>query len=110
MEKVNLIEVGPRDGLQNVSSLLTAEQKIAFLQFLIKKGFSHIEAGSFVRPDKVPAMADTDKIALTLKEHNQKLWYLVPNLKGLQNALNANVNQLAFFTAASNSFNKKISV
>lgn len=104
---VSIIEVGPRDGLQNVSDILPLNQKIAFIQYLLDKGFTHIEAGSFVRADKVPAMANTDKIADHFGTSHNKLWYLVPNLKGLQLALEHKATQLAFFTAGSQTFNKK---
>lgn len=107
MDSVAIIEVGPRDGLQNVSSVLSPEQKTALIRKLISKGLNSIEAGSFVRPDRVPSMAGTDEIALSLKDNSQKLWYLVPNLIGLKRALECKVTQIAFFTAASSTFNQK---
>lgn len=104
---VSIIEVGPRDGLQNVKELLSLEQKKALIAFLLKKGFTDVEAGSFVRPDLVPAMQDTPQLAHDLAKQHQNLWYLVPNLVGLEKALAARASQLAFFTAASTAFNQK---
>lgn len=102
-----IVEVGPRDGLQNIKDLLTFEQKQKFISYLLDKGFTDIEAGSFVRPDKVPAMADTAELADHFTLQKNKLWYLVPNLKGLEEALKHGVTQLAFFTATSETFNQK---
>lgn len=104
---VTLIEVGPRDGLQNSSYLLSLHQKIALIQFLLDQGVGHIEAGSFVRADAIPALADTSKIATHFSNYHNRLWYLVPNMKGLKLALEAHATQLALFTAASSSFNQR---
>ncbi|MBX7148351.1 hydroxymethylglutaryl-CoA lyase [bacterium] len=106
-EKINIIEVGPRDGLQNVKEHLSVDQKIKLIQKLVSIGFHHIEAGAFVNPAKVPAMQGTDEIAHQLTPLHQKLWYLVPNLHGLKNALAQKITQIAFFTAASETFNQK---
>jgi hydroxymethylglutaryl-CoA lyase len=107
-EKVDIIEVGPRDGLQSIKEILPISNKKNLIRHLIQCGFEHIEAGSFVRFDKVPAMSGSDEIANELKEYNNnQLWYLAPNLKGLQSALNHGVSQIALFTAVSESFNQK---
>lgn len=106
-EKISIVEVGPRDGLQNSKEILSFEQKKAFIQFLLDKGFSDVEAGAFVRADKIPAMSDSDKLATHFSNQAQNLWYLVPNLKGLQTALSSRPRQLAFFTATSATFNQK---
>lgn len=104
---VSIVEVGPRDGLQNCPEVLSVGQKEALLRHLLDCGFNHIEAGSFVRADRVPQMAASDTLADRLKAQNQKLWYLVPNRKGLESALAHDCRNLAFFTAASESFNTK---
>ncbi len=104
---VHIVEVGARDGLQNAPIVLSTSQKTAFLEKLLDLGFEDIEAGSFVRADRIPSMADTPAIADHFKEQNNRLWYLVPNLKGLESALSHGVTQLAFFTAASDDFNQK---
>jgi len=106
-QQVSIVEVGPRDGLQNVKELLTFEQKKNFIQYLLDHGFTNIEAGAFVRPDKVPPMADSAEIARHFDSAKKNLWYLTPNLKGLQTALSLGVSQLAFFTASSDEFNQK---
>lgn len=63
-DQVSIVEVGPRDGLQNVKELLSLDQKKAFVQALIDSGLQHIEAGAFVRPDKVPSMPDSSPISV----------------------------------------------
>ncbi|OGP08385.1 MAG: hypothetical protein A2048_09310 [Deltaproteobacteria bacterium GWA2_45_12] len=106
-KQISLIEVGPRDGLQNVKDILSFDQKRNLINYLLDHGFSDVEAGSFVRPDKVPSMADTVQIADAFSKQHDRLWYLVPNLKGLKTALEHNVTQIAFFTASSETFNQK---
>lgn len=104
---IDIIEVGPRDGLQNVKDILPTAQKRNLIQFLLDAGMKNVEAGAFVRADKVPAMADTTDVATHFKNDSNKLWYLVPNQKGLEEALKQGCQQLAFFTAASEVFNEK---
>ncbi|MDO8519091.1 MAG: hydroxymethylglutaryl-CoA lyase [Deltaproteobacteria bacterium] len=104
---MTIVEVGPRDGLQNIKNHPSFDQKRKLIQDLLDCGFSQIEAGSFVRPDKVPSMADTPQIADHFKKEKNRLWYLVPNLKGCEAALAHGVVNLAFFTAASETFNQK---
>lgn len=100
---VTIFEVGPRDGLQNEAVSLTFEQKKQFILDLKKSGLKEIEAGAFVRADKVPQMENTDQVARAF----QDLWYLVPNLKGLERAVAAGVKKIALFTAATETFNQK---
>ena len=100
---VTIFEVGPRDGLQNEAMSLSTEQKINFIKGLKASGLKEIEAGAFVRSDKVPQMANTDEVA----SHFKDLWYLVPNLKGLERAIESGVKKIALFTAATETFNKK---
>ena len=107
MSKIFLVEVGPRDGLQNIKTVLPFDQKKEFIQSLLDLGFPDIEAGSFVRADRIPAMAHTPELTTHFASHHDRLWYLVPNLPGLKNALAKKVSQLAFFTAASETFNQK---
>jgi hydroxymethylglutaryl-CoA lyase len=106
-DEVFMVEVGPRDGLQNFPTILTLQQKIDFIQSLLDLGLSDIEAGSFVNPEKVPAMAQTNDIAQYFSESHDRLWYLIPNQRGLEDALTNQVTQLSFFTATSDTFNKK---
>jgi hydroxymethylglutaryl-CoA lyase len=110
-EKVRIIEVGPRDGLQNETTILTNELKISFIEKLAAAGLTEIEATSFVRADRIPQMGDAvqlfgslTKIVSPEKKH---LICLVPNSKGLENAISAGVKDIAVFTATSDEFNKK---
>jgi len=106
--KVRIFEVGPRDGLQNESEVLTVEQKIQFISLLLAAGHKDIEAGAFVRPDKIPQMADTKNLLSRLPSaKNVNFWSLVPNERGYQDALASKVKNIAIFTAASETFNQK---
>jgi hydroxymethylglutaryl-CoA lyase len=106
--KIKIFEVGPRDGLQNESELLTLEQKVQFISLLIKAGHKNIEAGAFVRADKIPQMADTKDLLKRLpKSPTVNFWSLVPNERGYQDALSSGIKNIAIFTAASETFNEK---
>ncbi len=106
--KVKLVEVGPRDGLQNEKTPIDAATKIALIDLLSASGLSVIEAGSFVSPKWVPQMADTDKVMAGIKRKPGIAYpVLVPNLQGLDAALKANVTEIAIFGAASESFSRK---
>lgn len=108
MSKLLLTEVGPRDGLQNEKGVLPTEAKLAFIEALVEAGVTRLEAGSFVSPKWVPAMADTPEIFQRLKRRpGVKYIALVPNLRGLEGALALQVTDIAVFTAASETFNKK---
>jgi isopropylmalate/homocitrate/citramalate synthase len=109
---VSIFEVGPRDGLQNEKRVVSTRQKLQFIDGLVQAGFKDLELGAFVRPDKVPQMADTDAVyrlirAGKLKLGNARAWALVPNKRGLDRALKAGVTHIAVFTAATESFTKK---
>lgn len=106
--KVRVIEVGPRDGLQNESTPLSVEQKCTLIDLLSDCGFSSIEAGSFVSARWVPQMADSDKVFATIsRSANVRYSALTPNEAGLDAALKADVNEIAIFAAATESFSKK---
>src|SRR5258708_1001733 len=106
--KVLLTEVGPRDGLQNEKGLVPTEQKLAFIEGLVQAGVTRLEAGSFVSPKWVPQMADTAEIFQKLqRKPGVKYIALVPNPKGMELALQNQVSDIAVFTAASETFNKK---
>ena len=110
-KKVRIVEVGPRDGLQNEKTIVSLEDKITFIKMLSAAGLHEIEATSFVRADKIPQMSDGMKLySQLLKESDllkSKLISLVPNEKGLDNALSVGVKEIAVFTATSNTFNMK---
>lgn len=109
---IRIFEVGPRDGLQNESQTLPLADKLWFVQSLIEAGARDIELGAFVRPDRVPQMADTEQLYAKVKSGELQLapargWALVPNRKGLERALQAGVRHIAVFTAATESFTKR---
>jgi len=106
--KVKIYEVSPRDGLQNEKEIIPTDKKIKFIKLLSKTGLQHIEITSFVSPDWVPQLADHNEVANKVNQE-QKANYsaLVPNLKGFEDALSANLKEVAVFTAASNTFTQK---
>jgi hydroxymethylglutaryl-CoA lyase len=107
-EKVTIVEVGPRDGLQFEPVTLSTADKVAFIEQLADCGLQHIEAGSFVAADKIPQLADSDEVFRQLKPRaNVTYAALVPNEKGMQRALQAGVTSIAVFTAASDTFCRK---
>ena len=106
--QVRVIEVGPRDGLQNESDILQTSVKVEFIRRLVRSGLRSIETTSFVRPDRVPQMADASALMEELGPGNGPAFIaLVPNEKGLELALGAGVKTIAVFTGASESFTKK---
>ncbi|HHK8519469.1 TPA: hydroxymethylglutaryl-CoA lyase [Vibrio parahaemolyticus] len=101
---VNIVEVGPRDGLQNESPVST-RTKIRLIDLLSDTGLSHIEAGSFVSPKWVPQMADSKEVMQSITRRASVTYSaLTPNLQGLEQALDAGANQVAIFTSASEGF------
>ncbi|HWP31345.1 MAG TPA: hydroxymethylglutaryl-CoA lyase [Fimbriimonadales bacterium] len=107
-EKIRIVEVGPRDGLQNEPNIIPTDVKVAFIDALSEAGFEEIEAGAFVSPKWVPQMADSDEVFRRIRR-KQGVRYsaLVPNEKGLERALEVKVDKIAVFTAASETFNLK---
>ncbi len=107
-DRVRIVEVGPRDGLQNEAGIVPVETKIALIEALAEAGLTEIEAGSFVSPKWVPQMADTAAVLAGLT-HRPCVRYpvLVPNLQGLDAALKARVEDIAVFAAASESFSRR---
>lgn len=104
----NIVEVGPRDGLQNEKVTIPTEAKIAYITALADAGLRVIEAGAFVSPKWVPSMADTAAVYREIpKDPGVEYPVLVPNMKGLERAIEAGVKSIAIFTAASNTFNKR---
>lgn len=104
-KRVRVVEVGPRDGLQNESVVLPVETKAAFVRRLAEAGFPVIEAGAFVRPDRIPQMADTDELLRRLAGvRGPVLSALVPNRRGMERALACGLREVAVFTAASEEF------
>lgn len=101
-------EVGPRDGLQNESSFVDTSVKVDWINSLSQTGLSYIEITSFVHPNWIPQLRDALEVA-RLVERKEGVTYaaLVPNLKGLENALEADVDEVSVFMSASESHNQK---
>lgn len=105
---VKMVEVGPRDGLQNEATLIPTAVKIAFIEKLADAGFSTIEATSFVSPKRVPQLADAAEVFRGIQQRSHVSYsVLVPNLKGLENALAVGAREIAVFGAASETFSQK---
>ena len=105
---VKLVEVGPRDGLQNESATLPTATKVEFIDRLSKTGLKMIEAGSFVSPKSVPQMADSAEVLARIQRAPGVSYpVLVPNMKGFEAARAAGAKEVAVFTAASESFVQK---
>jgi isopropylmalate/homocitrate/citramalate synthase len=107
-ERVTVYEVGPRDGLQNEKESLPVDVRAEFVDRLTDAGLTAIEIGSFVSPRAIPQLADTDALyRLIHRRSGVRYPALVPNLRGLERALAAGVREIAVFTAASETFNRK---
>ena len=104
---VRIVEVGPRDGLQNEKAIIPTEQKIQFIQMLADAGLPVVEATSFVSPRAIPQLSDASEVMANLSRRSSTSYpVLVPNLKGMERALAAGVRAIAVFTAASESFTR----
>jgi hydroxymethylglutaryl-CoA lyase len=105
---VKIVEVGPRDGLQNEKQIVPTPKKIEFINKLTDAGFKAIECTSFVSPKWVPQMGDNSEVFLGIKKKDGVSYpVLVPNVKGLETAVKVGVKEIAVFGAASESFSKK---
>ncbi|MFA5663082.1 hydroxymethylglutaryl-CoA lyase [Castellaniella sp.] len=105
---VKIIEVGPRDGLQNEKQFVATEAKIELVDRLSAAGFENIEAVSFVSPKWVPQMADGGQVMAGIRRRTGTLYSaLVPNMRGLQGALAAQVDEVVIFGAASEAFSQR---
>src|SRR6266404_5053839 len=104
---VRVVEVGPRDGLQNEKVIVPTGQKIQFIQMLADAGLPVVEATSFVSPRAIPQLSDASEVMAGLTRLPSTSYpVLVPNLKGMERALAAGVRAIAVFTAASESFTR----
>src|SRR2546425_8695446 len=107
-KNVRIVEVGPRDGLQNESAIIPTPKKAEFIQLLGTAGLKEIEVASFVHPKWVPHLADAQELIPLLTLHsNARYSALVPNMKGLERAIATGIRRIAVFTAASETFNRK---
>ena len=104
---VTIVEVGPRDGLQNERVSVSTADKIAFVDRLSDAGFARIEVSAFVHPARVPQMQDAAQVFASIaRRPGTRYSALVPNLTGLQRAADARVEEIAVFAAASESFSR----
>lgn len=107
-QTIKLVEVGPRDGLQNEAKNLSVATRIEFIDKLVACGLHYIEAGSFVSPKKIPQLVDSVDV-MTHLTYSPTIVYaaLVPNLQGLEDAIKAGVREISFFTTVSETFCKR---
>lgn len=108
-DRVTIIEVSPRDGLQNEPLKLSVEERILLINKLKDTGLKHIEVGAFVSPKYVPQMADSDMVLSGLDMSDTKIHYpvLVPNMHGFEAAEEAGAREIAIFASASEAFSQK---
>jgi len=107
-DRVKMVEVGPRDGLQNEPMPVSTDVKVALIEQLADAGLQVVEATSFVSPKWVPQMADAAEVMARIRRKPGVSYpVLVPNLKGLEGALAAKADEVAVFAAASESFSRR---
>ena len=107
-EYVNIVEVGPRDGLQNEKQTIDVATKVELIERLANAGLKSVEAGAFVSPKWVPQMAASDEVMAQIKRKDGVSYpVLTPNMKGYEGARAANADTIAVFAAASESFSQK---
>jgi hydroxymethylglutaryl-CoA lyase len=108
---IKIVEVGPRDGLQNEKTILSTDDKFEFISLLAQTGLQTIEVTSFVKAPAIPQMIDAVELFTMVKDRlsntNINFPCLVPNMKGYETARNLNVREVALFSATSDSFTKK---
>src|SRR5262249_9443323 len=105
---VRIIEVGPRDGLQNERDIVSTEDKVSFGTVVSPPGVAEMEIGSFVSPHATPQLADSDEVYRKI-EHHPGIPYpaLVPNERGFERATAVGIQKIAVFTAASETFTQR---
>lgn len=107
-EQVRIVEVGPRDGLQNETIAVSASAKVGLVNGLGQAGLGYVEVGSFVSPKWVPQMADTAAVFAAIEQRPEVIYAaLTPNLRGLEDALACGVKEVAVFAAASEGFSQR---
>jgi isopropylmalate/homocitrate/citramalate synthase len=107
-KQVHIVEVGPRDGLQNEAAIVPSETKAAFIVKLAEAGLTQIEVTSFVHPRVVPQLADAEAVVAQLPRIPGVVFSaLVPNQRGLERAVSAGIKRVAVFTGATETFTRK---
>jgi hydroxymethylglutaryl-CoA lyase len=104
--RVNVVEVGPRDGLQNIDRFIPTPTKIELVNRLVTLGFDRVEVTSFVHPLAVPQMRDAEEVMAAARRGSSRLMALVPNRRGAERALASAVDMLDFVLSASESHNR----
>lgn len=107
---IKIVEVGARDGLQNEKKVISTADKIEFIRLLSLSGLKTIEITSFVKADKIPQFVDAKEVFEAVKNTVDPLIALpclVPNLRGLENAMSCGVSEISMFTSTSNTFNQR---
>lgn len=111
MSKIKIVEVGPRDGLQNEAKILETEDKFEFIRLLSESGLKTIEITSFVKAPAIPQMADAFELFTRVKKNlngdGLSFPCLVPNMHGFEDAMKVGVEEIALFSGTSDSFTKK---
>lgn len=111
--EVTIVEVGPRDGLQNEPATVPTDAKVQFIAALATAGLPVIECGAFVHPARVPQMADSEAVCRAALDHpalrsaGTRVTALVPNLRGLERAIAAGLPEVGIFAAASDTFSRR---
>src|SRR5947207_1022278 len=106
-DSVRIVEVGPRDGLQNEKTPISAADRIAFIEALVGAGLQTIEIGAFVSPKAIPQMVNSDSVLRGVNHHpDREFNVLVPNEKGYQAAREAGAQVVAVFASASEGFSR----
>ncbi len=106
--KVTIVEVGTRDGIQAEKRPVTTEEKLRMLDFIVAAGLRRIEATSFVHPKHVPQMADAEEVLARMPRlPGVEIEALVPNVRGMERALECEIDTATLFVAASETFNEK---
>lgn len=108
MSGVRIYEVSPRDGLQNESEIISADDKLGLIERLVGAGLKDIEVTSFVRPTWIPQLSDAGEVIARLpRAEGVRFWSLVPNRRGLERAIDSGVTNICTFMSASETHNKK---
>lgn len=106
-KEIKIIEVGPRDGLQNESKFLDTEKKITLIHHLVESGLKEIEATSFVNPKWMRNLSDAEKVMQEVRDLPATFFALVPNERGYERAINSGVDGITFVLSATDSHNKR---
>src|SRR5580704_6831670 len=106
-DSVRIVEVGPRDGLQNEKTLVDVADRIAFIEALVAAGLHTVEVGAFVSPKAIPQMGNSDQVLRGVSHHpDSEFHVLVPNEKGYEAARAAGARVIAVFASASEGFSR----